>query len=76
MHMYIYQQHHFTFPYDYYRVQMPMMNMNNLYQNKIRNEKSFKVRERSRDKAKGNDDSKTHITRSNSSFSKSSSDSR
>ena len=76
MHMYIYQQHHFTFPYDYYRVQMPMMNRNNLYQPNIMNNKNNKVRERSREKAKGNDDSNYHITRSNSSFSKSSSDSR
>lgn len=46
MQMYIYQQHHYPFPYDYYRTQIPMMNY--FQQNQTCNNLK-KPRERSRD---------------------------
>jgi hypothetical protein len=69
MQMYIYQQHHYPFPYEYYRTQMPMMNY---YQQSQINNNLKKPRERSRD---SRNNVKKHNTRSNSSNSRSSSDS-
>ncbi len=71
MQMYIYQQHHYPVPYDYYRTQIPMMNY---YQQNQTINNLKKTRERSRDKDSRNH-VKKHYTRSNSSNSGSSSDS-
>lgn len=71
MQMYIYQQHHYPFPYDVYRNQMPMIDY--FHHNQMNNSLK-KSRERSRENNSRSNVNKK-CTRSNSSNSSSSSDS-